>query len=200
MSDHRETDGACAARAASGDERAFSELMRRHKQAVFRFVRRYVGDPDEAYDLTQDTFVSAWRAIDRLDPSRPFDVWLRRIALNKCRDWGRRRTFRRLLGLASGATTDEIEDVADAAPTPEVVVLDAQILVRLDGAIANLPAQLKEPLLLVVLEQKSQQEAADLLGVSRKAIETRIHRARAKLTEALAAVDPPGHAAFTRRR
>ena len=72
--------------ASQGDEQAFATLMRRHKTWLYRFIRRYAGDSDEAYDLLRYTFVSAWQALARFDPQRSFPVWLRRIALNKCRD------------------------------------------------------------------------------------------------------------------
>ncbi len=79
-------DASLVALALQGDQRAFSALMRRHKEKLYRFIRAYVGDADEAYDLTQESFVAAWTALSRFDSKRPFHIWLRRIALNKCRD------------------------------------------------------------------------------------------------------------------
>src|SRR5215470_14148793 len=87
-------DAKLVAAALAGDNAAFSTLMRLHKDALHRFVWRYVGDADEALDLVQDSFVAAWAALDRFDAARPFPAWLRRIALNKCRDWSRRRKVR----------------------------------------------------------------------------------------------------------
>lgn len=181
------SDGELAARSARGEAHAFALLMRRHKQPLYRFVRRYVGDPDEAYDLVQETFAAAWRALDRFDPSRPFDTWLRRIALNKCRDWSRRRLVRRLLRADPGAAAAEIEAAADPASTPEAALLETETVRRLDRAIADLPPALKEPLLLTVFEGLSQQAAADVLGVSPKAVETRVYRARRRLAAAVGA-------------
>ncbi len=60
-------DAALAAAVMAGDNRAFTQLMRRHKDGLYRFVRRYVGDADEAYDLVQDTFVAAWHALAGYD-------------------------------------------------------------------------------------------------------------------------------------
>jgi len=56
-----DTDAALATRAAAGDERAFTALMRRHKETVYRVARQHIGDADEAYDVVQDVFVSAWQ-------------------------------------------------------------------------------------------------------------------------------------------
>jgi len=173
-------DGALARRAVAGDRAAFNALVRRYQDPLYRFVRRYVGDADEAYDLLQETMVAAWQALGRYDPNRPALTWLRRIALNKCRDWGRRRAVRQFFFRAAPLEAAE-SSVAMSEP-----VEDAN-LARLDGAIASLPIQLKEPLLLTAFEGMSQQEAADALGLTVKAIETRIYRARKLLAEALKA-------------
>jgi RNA polymerase sigma-70 factor (ECF subfamily) len=177
-----ESDGELASRAATGDERAFTLLMRKHKEGLYRLVRRYVGDADEAYDLLQESFAAAWRGLDRYDPARPFEVWLRRVALNKCRDWSRRRFVRRLVR-GVGAESAELEAAPDPGASPEAALVDAEALRRLDRAVADLPPALKEPLILTALEGLSQQEAAALLGVSVKAVETRVYRARRRLAE-----------------
>ena len=76
-------DASLAVAARQGDQAAFAALMRRHKGWLYRFIRRYVADRDDAYDVLQESFVSAWGALARFDPERPFEAWLRRIALNK---------------------------------------------------------------------------------------------------------------------
>jgi RNA polymerase sigma factor (sigma-70 family) len=89
-----------AAAAQAGDRGAFERLVKAHKLPLYRFMRRYIGNADDAYDLLQETFISAWLARQRYDPQQSFSVWLRAIALNKCRDHGRRLAVRRrLLGL-----------------------------------------------------------------------------------------------------
>ena len=82
-------DASLAVAARQGDQAAFAALMRRHKGWLYQFIRRYVADRDDAYDVLQESFVSAWGALSRFDPERPFEAWLRRIALNKCRDRAR---------------------------------------------------------------------------------------------------------------
>jgi RNA polymerase sigma-70 factor (ECF subfamily) len=69
-SDPSGSDAAPAARAVKGDRSAFNRIVQRHQEPLYRFIRRYVGDADEAYDLLQDTFVSAWQALGR-HPTRP---------------------------------------------------------------------------------------------------------------------------------
>lgn len=174
-----------AVRAAGGDEEGFAVLVRRHKDAIYRLLRRYLGDPDEAYEAAHETFIAAWLAIKRYDPSRSFGVWLRTIALNKARDRARRAAFRRLI--LGDQKFDE--SAALAAPDPRSSTEDAfagqQELAVIDRALSGLPSQLKEPLLLTALDGLSQQDAAAVLGISPKAVETRIYRARKLLLEAL---------------
>lgn len=178
-------DLALAQRALAGEERAFTALMRRHKEPLYRFVRRYIGDADAAYELTQEAFIAAWRALDRFDARRPFATWLRAIALNKCRDRARRLAVRRIVLGERSADSPEAMRAPDPGATPEAALAEVELRRRLDQAIARLPAKLKEPLLLTYFAEMSQQEAADLLGVSVKTIETRAYRARQRLAEIL---------------
>lgn len=176
-------DDTLIAAALSGDNAAFSTLMGRHKEPLYRFVRRYVGDADEAFDLVQETFVAGWSALNTFEQGRPFAVWLRRIALNKCRDWSRRRKVRRLLTFAR--PIEEAAMVADPGPDPETALQSARAVALIRRELQALPARLREPLILCAIEGLSQDAAAELLGVSRKAIETRIYRARQKLSALL---------------
>jgi RNA polymerase sigma-70 factor (ECF subfamily) len=174
-------DARLAVEAAGGDTRAFSILMRRHKDGIYRFCRRYVGDADDAYDLTQQTFVSAWSALARYDPKRPFATWLRAIALNKCRDHGRRATVRRLIfGIRPNAEASMAE-VASEAPSAETQVHDVQALRALENALVTLPDALKAPLILTALDGLSTAQVAEVMGISPKAVETRLYRARKAL-------------------
>lgn len=182
-------DDQLAARAIAGDERAFAWLMRRHKDALYRFIRRYTGNSDEAYDLLQETFAAAWAALKRYDAARSFPAWLRSIALNKCRDWSRRRAVRRWLTRSDPLDSQAGLNLADEAPSPEAAVVERQRLSRLDRAVANLPQGLKEPLILTALEDLSHEEAGRILGLTAKAVELRVYRARKALAEALALHD-----------
>lgn len=154
--------------------------MGRHKQWAFRFVRRYVGNADDAYDVLQDTFFSAWLALRRYQPDRPFDIWLRRIALNKCRDRARREAVRRVLSRVSGEDT-EVAELPHPGQGPESAVASGQEIEQLERSLSALPRSLKEPLLLTALEGLSHQQAGELLGLNAKAVEMRIYRARERL-------------------
>lgn len=174
-----------SARAAAGDRAAFSGLMRQTSPALFRFVRRYVGDEQDAFDLLQETYAAAWLSIRRYDPNRPFEAWIRTIALNKCRDWSRRRFVRRLVRGSMDLSAPEAMAVADGAdPADEQIDTNGE-LARLNDAIDRLAPHLKAPLLLTAIEGRSQAEAAAILGISVKAVETRVARARRKLSAVL---------------
>ena len=179
-----EPDAVLVRRARTGEQHAFTLLMGRHKHWVYRFVRRYVGDADEANDVTQDAFVAAMSNLHRYDPERPFEAWLRRIALNKCRDRARREAVRRVFGL-SRRGPEETEAVADPSAGAEQILAEGSAMRALDRAIAALPAALKEPLVLTVLEGLSQKDAGAVLGLSAKAVELRVYRAKRHLAETL---------------
>jgi RNA polymerase sigma factor (sigma-70 family) len=180
-------DAVLATAARNGDAQAFAALMRRHKAWLYRFIRNYAGDREEAHDLLQESFVSAWRALSRFDAERPFTVWLRRIALNKCRDHARRGAVRRAaLTLFSFAVEHN-----ETAPGVDDTKSDDD-LQRLESAIANLPRALKEPLILTALEGLSHKEVADLLGITTKAVEVRVYRAKRRLSELLSRASTEG--------
>lgn len=159
------------------------------KGDLHRFIARYVGDPDEALDLTQETYTGAWLAIGRYDPRRPFGAWLRTIALNKCRDWGRRRRVRRMVRGVMGLDAPEARTVGDGTPPAEELVDDRRRLERLEAALRELPDGQLGPLLLAVLEGRSHAEIGQILSLSPKAVELRIARARKALTDRLGPAD-----------
>lgn len=171
-----DSDEAIAAIARTGDRKAFAQLVERHKGTIYRFVRRYVGQSDDAYDVLQDCFIAAWQALSRYDPTRPFLPWLRVIALNKCRDYGRRRRVRNLV---LKAFTLE----PNPAPDTKEIESEAERLSQLDAAISRLDPFYKEPLLLTTVSGLSHIDAAAILQTTPKAIEMRLYRARKILLE-----------------
>lgn len=171
-------------RALAGEERAYGQLMTRHKDGLYRFARRYSGNSDDALEIVQLTFISAWQALARFDTGRAFDVWLRAIALNKCRDMARRRKVRRFM-MALGQISERQADPPSPEAGPETRLLDRDELRRADAAISSLPDGLKAPLLLTALEGLTMAEAGAVLGMSAKAVENRLYRARKALAQTL---------------
>lgn len=176
-------DGALAARALAGHEDAYRLLMARHRGAVHRFIRAQVDDADTALDIVQDSFIAAFAHLGRYDRARPFRHWMIRIALNKCRDHRRRQIVRGFF--ARARPLDEGLHVAGTEPGVEADIGGRQELRRARQAIDALPEKLRAVLLLRAVEGMSQAEVAALLGVSEKTIETRLYRARLKLSAML---------------
>lgn len=179
------SDADLAARAAAGDQRAYAELVGRHKDGLFRLLRRFTGNPDEAYEATQEAFIAAWSALRRYDSSRPFPAWLRTIAINKARDRGRRAAVRRrLFGTRSFEDTGALAEPAPGQAADEGLI-ERQDLLQLDRAITQLPTGLRAALVLTAFDGFSQREAGEILGVSAKTVETRAYRARQLLAARL---------------
>lgn len=177
-------DGELAALSLGGRQAAYAEIMRRHRDALYRLVLGNIADPEEALDLVQETFVAAYRALARYDRARPMRGWLSTIALNKCRDWRRRRVVRRLFAFALPLDASSAEVPEDRA-LPDAEAADRAEVQRVGRAIAELPASLREPLVLRTVQDLSQAETAAILGITEKAVETRVRRARARLNEYL---------------
>jgi RNA polymerase sigma factor (sigma-70 family) len=178
------SDAELATLSIAGRQAAFAEIVRRYQQPVFRLARACVGEPEEALDLVQETFVAAHQALPRYDGQRAMKAWLSTIAINKCRDWARKRTVRRFFSFAT-----PIDHRAEAVVDDQVAVddgaADRQELDRVTGAISTLPMNLKEALVLRTIEGLTQAETAEVLGISQKAVETRLYRARLRLLEKL---------------
>lgn len=170
------------AQVRAGHRAAFGPLVEPHIARLLGLARRMLGDGADAEDAVQNALASTWIARARLDPDKPVVAYLTTVTLNKCRDRLRRRKVRRMLGLR---TLESDLLVADDQPGIEIELSDRQALERTWLAIERLPVLLREALVLVAVDGRSQREVADLLGVSEKAVETRLYRARQKLREKL---------------
>ena len=177
------SDGELAALALAGRQAAYRELLGRHRAPVFRLVRGSIGDGDAALDVTQEAFIAAFAALKSYDGTRPFKTWVSRIAINKCRDWARRRAVRRFFSFA--LPIEAAATIADDTIPADQQLADRAELARVKKAISQLPLALREPLVLRTIEGLTQAETAQVLGISEKAVETRLYRARNKLTQVL---------------
>src|SRR3546814_15508223 len=117
---------------------------------------------DEALDVTQASFVAAFAALNRYDVTRPFQVWMSRIVINKCHDWRRRRAVRNFFALA--LPLGEADGVADDAPLPDQAIGAEQQIAHAMKAIAALPSSLKDTLILRPIDEQSAHETAAIIG------------------------------------
>lgn len=183
MSGVEESDASLVEKARRGDRAAFGALIAPQTARMLALATRMLGSSAAAEESVQDAMASVWVARDRLDPARPFAAFLTTAVLNKCRDRLRRRKVKGLFGLAP--QLDELS-IADDDPDPERRAIDRDELARVRSGIETLPVKLREALVLVGIDGRSQREAAELLAVSEKTIETRIYRARKILREKIA--------------
>ncbi len=172
-----EEDKNLVKKAANGDDQAFSILIRKYKKSLYRFAYRHMDDADDAEDIVQDTFIAMHRNLSRFDPKYKVSSWVFQIAINKCRDLGRKRKTRSFMQRITPVMEDKISKV-QSDENPEKNLDNKTKLQLTERAIAELPDNLRTPLILCVIENLSQKQAADILKISPKAVETRIYRAR----------------------
>lgn len=162
---------------ASGDRQAFDEIVVRHGPFVLRVAARLVRDPSAAEDLAQEAMVRAWSEARRFDAHRArFTTWLYRIVVNLCIDYRRRRRPEPL--------PDDF-DPADPAATADEMLGAHERRVALGGALQDLPATQRAALTLTYDEGLSGAETARVLGLTVKAVERLLARARTELRERL---------------
>jgi len=177
----------------TGQDQALNALMDRHRKGVFNFVFRHISNEADALELTAEAFVRAYLNIGRFRPSAKFVTWLYQIALNLCRDHVKSRAYQYTLQTVSAdATTQEGEEqdwlsVSDRDPVEQTE--GGGELSALEKAISELPEDLKNPLILAALEGYSQAEVAELLGISRKAVEMKVYLARKLLLEKMSKIE-----------
>jgi RNA polymerase sigma factor CnrH len=169
----------------AGDESALNELIRKYKEPLFRFICRYIGDEEASRDVLQETFVRLYFGIKRFRPSAKFVTWLYSIATNLCRDYARSRQRKQFYATESLDAGDTYRKMPTADPGPAADIELHERMANLQQAIDELPHDLRTALLLFAVEGRSQQECAELLGVSLKAVETRVYRARKRLESKL---------------
>jgi RNA polymerase sigma-70 factor (ECF subfamily) len=182
------TDEQLVARAQAGDTRAFELLVRKYQHKIVQLVSRLVGDAD-APDVTQETLIRAYRALNGFRGQSAFYTWLYRIGIN---------TAKNHLVSRSRRPSDQDIDVADAelyghtehlsdVDTPEAMLLTDEIREKVEQTINKLPADLRQAITLRELEGLSYEEIAEAMDCPIGTVRSRIFRAR----EAIDAVLKP---------
>ena len=179
VSDEQPSDGEWVRLAQAGDRAAFAHLVRRHQDAVHRFILRMLGSHDEALELTQDTFIKAWQAMPQWQPQAQFKTWLFRIASNTAMDALRRRRIVEIVPLEADY------DAPAHGPGPDVQLESRQRLRSLESALAALPAEQREAILLREVEGLSYAQISAALDVHEGTVKSRIARAREALASAV---------------
>lgn len=184
-------DSDLARKAATGDRAAFGELVRSYGARLAALARAYGVAPGDVEDVVQEAFLAAWRGLADFDTERPFRAWIFQIALNKARDWRRRRRVRRFFYGAADLDDAEAAALEAEAPGPDALAHQVQFERAVRSAVEELPAALKQPFLLSAFAEMTYAEVAEALGVTVKTVEGRLIRARRLLQAKLPAPDEP---------
>ena len=183
-----ESDESLAERAAAGDDSAFEELVIRHQARVFRLACRLLGNPGEAPDVLQETFLQVHRNLPGFRGESRFSTWLYRIATNAALMQRRARARRPAESLeaylphfdATGTHVGTPAELQVAARAEEL--LDRQLLAeKARTGIERLPEAYRAPFVLRDLEEIPTAEVAQVLGLEPATVRQRVHRARLML-------------------
>lgn len=160
---------------AAGNEAAMEQLIRQYGDSVSRLIGRLTGWSEESDDIFQEVLIAAWNKAHRYQGTGSLEGWLKRIAINQCRNQHRKhKVFLRLISSAAQWINLNHETTQSSD--------------KLDGlseAMTRLKSADREVLALFYLEGLSGDEVADLLGIKPETLHVRLHRARARLKEVL---------------
>jgi len=186
------SDARLIAAARNGDHRAFTELVKRYEETVYRFSFKVCRDERKAAETLQDTFINVFRKLSSFDGKSKFSTWLFTIVSNNCLMKNRRRKLSELeeplelfdeppdeRGVLARGTIPRWEE------TPQDLLLDRELKEELERAIQGLPVDYRAVFILRDVEGQSTQETARALGITVEATKSRLRRARAFLRDRL---------------
>jgi RNA polymerase sigma-70 factor (ECF subfamily) len=170
-------------RCLQGDQVAWDQIVRQHWRKVFNLAYKFVGRHDEAEDLTQDIFLKIFRALHTFDRRANFQTWLISISRNLCIDHYRSVRKER-------ETMARDVDASDLSPVsrergPHSQLEQVKLKQQIQAALAELPAALRQAVVLRDLRELSYQEIADQLGLPEGTVKSRINRGRLELARQL---------------
>lgn len=187
------SDEELAKRFLAGDENAFEKLVQCYSKPVYNFALNFLGDPDEADEAAQLTFVQIYLSLPRAHLDSPLKPWIYQIARNKCIDlWRSRQGVLNLTARAEQASDDEPErvevDPIDPAPLPEELAERQDLQRLLRAAIQSLPIHYRTAATLRYINELSFAEIARAMGVPENTAKTYFQRAKKLLRKKLASL------------
>lgn len=179
-----EFDPAWVIQAQRGNPDAFDRLLEHFQRPVYNLCYRMLGDPAEAEDAAQETFLRAYMNLHRYDQGRAFSTWLLSIAAHYCIDQIRKRRMR-LVSIDNNPFDPESDepylDLPDPEPGPEVKTVQLESQHRMQALLANLNPQDRAAIIMLYWYEFSYEEIATALGMTVSAVKSRLHRARLAL-------------------
>jgi len=172
-----------------GDTEAFNDLVERHQSRAYNLCVRMLGDADAAADVAQDAFISAYKHLPSLRGE--FRPWLMRIVANGCRDVMRSQKRRPSVSLDLERDDDDTPamQIADTGDGPEAALMKSELQKTIAGALAEIPDDQREVIILSDIQGLSYQEIADMTGINIGTVKSRLNRARSRLRELLVAAE-----------
>jgi RNA polymerase sigma-70 factor, ECF subfamily len=179
----QEPDEQLVRRHLEGDPRAFEELVVRHRTRIYNTCLRVLGDPEDAQDAAQETFLSALRTLDRFRGDAALTTWLHRIAVNACYDRLRRKRREPMLHLEL-----DPDDASRPDPGPPHPDHADEVAGTADvaAALARVQAEFRVAIVLADVQDLPYEQIARILGVAVGTVKSRVHRGRIALARELA--------------
>lgn len=193
------SDQVLVQRVQGGDRRAFDLLVLRYQQRIVKLIMRYVHDPSEAQDVAQEAFIKAYRALPRFRGDSAFFTWLYRIAINTAKNY-LLMLQRRPVSFDPDLQDPENHEIASRLrdeESPEGIALQVELGQTVAGAIAVLPEELRNAIMLREIDGLSYEEIAQAMDCPVGTVRSRIFRARAAIDASIAALS--GSAETSRR-
>lgn len=184
-------------RSRNGDAAAFSELIARHEDKIFRLAKHVcVGLPSEADDVYQETFLTAFQKLKSFREDSDLGTWLYRIASNLCFMRYRKKKSEPFVPLLDRPHDHEHGEgaalnIPDGAPTPEQAARKKELVAAVGAALARLPVDYRLVVVLRDVEGLSNEEAAKVLKIGVTAVKSRLHRGRMFLRDEFARATGP---------
>lgn len=184
------SDAVLAKRMFEGDQEAFELLVQRYSTPLFNFICRFLGDYDQACDVSQQVFMRFYTSLPTLGTREPFKAWLFQVARNCCVDELRRRRryalhFSQLEMENSDGEVSTLSDIADPGPSPEELMERRDLQHTLQQAIQTLPPKFRSVVLLRYIAQLSFSEIGKMLSMPEATAKTYFHRAKVLLRKTL---------------
>ncbi|HXZ92150.1 MAG TPA: RNA polymerase sigma factor RpoE [Burkholderiales bacterium] len=183
-----DVDRELVARAQKGDKRAFELLVEKYQRKLARLLSRFVRDPSEVEDVTQEAFIKAYRALPAFRGDSAFYTWLYRIGINTAKNYlmalGRRAPTSTEIEAEEAEGFEEADQLRDIN-TPESVLLSNEIGATVNATIAELPEELRTAIQLREIEGMSYEDIARIMDCPIGTVRSRIFRAREAIAERL---------------